>query len=96
VPRGTWAGPPRAQSAVGGPGHDAFSKRSFIEDRPAVYDARCAGASGFLLKDVTADRLLDAVRVVAAGEALVFPAILPAQRPPTSGKPPQSANYALF
>jgi len=40
-----------------------------------VYDALCAGASGFLLKDVTAERLFDAVRVVAAGDALLAPAI---------------------
>jgi DNA-binding NarL/FixJ family response regulator len=35
----------------------------------------CAGASGFLLKDVTAERLFDAVRVVAAGEALLAPSV---------------------
>ncbi|MGI5201129.1 response regulator [Spirillospora sp. CA-108201] len=40
-----------------------------------VYDALVAGASGFLLKDVTAERLFDAVRVVAAGEALLAPAV---------------------
>ena len=40
-----------------------------------VYDALCAGASGFLLKDVTAERLFEAVRVVAAGEALLAPAV---------------------
>jgi DNA-binding NarL/FixJ family response regulator len=40
-----------------------------------VYDALSAGASGFLLKAVTADRLFDAVRVVAAGEALLAPTI---------------------
>jgi DNA-binding NarL/FixJ family response regulator len=40
-----------------------------------VYDALCAGASGFLLKDATAERLFDAVRVVAAGEALLAPAV---------------------
>ncbi len=40
-----------------------------------IYDALSAGASGFLLKDVTAERLFDAVRVVAAGEALIAPAI---------------------
>jgi DNA-binding NarL/FixJ family response regulator len=40
-----------------------------------VYDALRAGASGFLLKDVTAERLFDAVRVVASGEALLAPAI---------------------
>jgi DNA-binding NarL/FixJ family response regulator len=40
-----------------------------------VYDALRAGASGFLLKDVTAERLFDAVRVVAGGEALLAPAV---------------------
>jgi len=40
-----------------------------------VYDALIAGASGFLLKDVPAERLFDAVRVVAAGEALLAPSI---------------------
>ncbi|WP_084959708.1 response regulator [Thermoactinospora rubra] len=40
-----------------------------------VFDALRAGASGFLLKDVTAERLFDAVRVVAEGEALLAPAI---------------------
>ena len=40
-----------------------------------VYDALAAGASGFLLKDVTAEQLFEAVRVVAAGEALLAPAV---------------------
>ncbi|HEY2667732.1 MAG TPA: response regulator transcription factor [Actinomycetota bacterium] len=40
-----------------------------------VYDALSAGASGFLLKDGTAERLFDAVRVIAAGEALLATAI---------------------
>jgi DNA-binding NarL/FixJ family response regulator len=40
-----------------------------------VYDALRAGASGFLLKDVTAERLFDAVRVIAAGDALLAPGI---------------------
>ncbi|WP_051940680.1 response regulator [Phaeacidiphilus oryzae] len=40
-----------------------------------VYDALRAGASGFLLKDVTAERLFDAVRVVAAGDALLAPSV---------------------
>ncbi|MFI6337188.1 response regulator [Streptomyces sp. NPDC050535] len=40
-----------------------------------VYDALAAGASGFLLKDVTAERLFEAVRIVAAGEALLAPGI---------------------
>jgi DNA-binding NarL/FixJ family response regulator len=40
-----------------------------------VYDALTAGASGFLLKDVTPDALLHAVRVVASGEALLAPTV---------------------
>ena len=40
-----------------------------------VYDALGAGASGFLLKDVRAEMLFDAVRVVAAGDALLAPTV---------------------
>ncbi len=40
-----------------------------------VYDALRAGASGFLLKDVTAERLFDAVRIIAAGQALLAPTV---------------------
>jgi DNA-binding NarL/FixJ family response regulator len=40
-----------------------------------VYDALAAGASGFLLKDTAAERLFDAVRTVAAGEALLAPSV---------------------
>jgi DNA-binding NarL/FixJ family response regulator len=41
-----------------------------------VYDALHAGASGFLLKDVDRERLVEAVRTVAAGEALFAPSVL--------------------
>ncbi|MFD9820222.1 response regulator [Streptomyces violascens] len=40
-----------------------------------VYEALHAGASGFLLKDVRRDDLVHAVRVVAAGEALLAPSV---------------------
>jgi DNA-binding NarL/FixJ family response regulator len=40
-----------------------------------VYDALRAGASGFLLKDMRRDELVEAVRVVAAGEALLAPTV---------------------
>jgi DNA-binding NarL/FixJ family response regulator/class 3 adenylate cyclase len=40
-----------------------------------IYRALRIGASGFLLKDAPADRLLDAVRVAAAGDALLAPSI---------------------
>jgi DNA-binding NarL/FixJ family response regulator/class 3 adenylate cyclase len=40
-----------------------------------VFKALRIGATGFLLKDTPSDRLLDAVRVAAAGEALIAPRI---------------------
>ncbi|GGN62558.1 DNA-binding response regulator [Actinoplanes lobatus] len=40
-----------------------------------VYTALAAGASGFLLKDVTADHLAAAVRLVGTGDALLAPSI---------------------
>jgi DNA-binding NarL/FixJ family response regulator len=40
-----------------------------------VYDALRAGASGFLLKDMRRDELVEAVRVVAAGESLLAPTV---------------------
>jgi DNA-binding NarL/FixJ family response regulator len=58
-----------------------------------VYDALRAGASGFLLKDAGADELIHAVRVVAAGEALLAPSITRrliedyARRPPRRDQP---------
>ena len=62
-----------------------------------IYEALRIGASGFLLKDTTADRLLDAVRVAAAGDALIAPSITRrliaqfarAARPHHSGTPPE-------
>jgi DNA-binding NarL/FixJ family response regulator len=40
-----------------------------------VYEALAAGASGFLLKDSTAEDLVSAVRVVARGDALLAPQV---------------------
>ncbi|HEY3139892.1 MAG TPA: response regulator transcription factor [Acidimicrobiales bacterium] len=40
-----------------------------------VFEALRAGASGFVLKDTPPERLLDAIRVVAAGEALLAPGV---------------------
>ena len=58
-----------------------------------VYEALRAGASGFLLKDAPADQLVTAIRVVAAGEALLAPSITRrlieefARRPPSNARP---------
>jgi DNA-binding NarL/FixJ family response regulator len=40
-----------------------------------IYDALRAGASGFLFKDVPGERLFEAVRIIAAGEALLAPSV---------------------
>ena len=43
-----------------------------------VYDALGAGASGFLLKDADPDEIVAAIRVVARGDALIQPSVMPA------------------
>ena len=40
-----------------------------------VYGALRAGAAGFLLKDTPPEKLIDAVRIIAGGEALLAPSI---------------------
>ncbi len=63
---------------------------TFDEDR-VVYDALAAGASGFLLKSAPPAQLVEAVRTVARGEALIAPTVVRrlieefVRRPPPSG-----------
>jgi DNA-binding NarL/FixJ family response regulator len=58
-----------------------------------VYEAMRVGASGFLLKDVPRRQLIEGVRTVAAGDALLAPAITRrlieqfVKRPPASVRP---------
>jgi DNA-binding NarL/FixJ family response regulator len=59
-----------------------------------VYEALRAGASGFLLKDRPPEELVAAVRVVAAGEALIAPSVTRRlieefARRPASPRPPE-------
>jgi DNA-binding NarL/FixJ family response regulator len=65
-----------------------------------VYEALRAGASGFLLKDVGREDLVAAVRVVAAGEALLAPSITRRlleefARRPSDDRPPPVALDVL-
>jgi DNA-binding NarL/FixJ family response regulator len=64
-----------------------------------VYGAIQAGACGFLLKDVTPEHLVGAVRTVAAGDALLAPSItrrLIDRFAPSPAKPPPSGDLATL
>ncbi len=60
---------------TGPPPHPAVLMLTTFDRDEYVYEALRVGASGFLLKDAPADRLLDAVRVAAAGDALLAPSV---------------------
>jgi DNA-binding NarL/FixJ family response regulator len=59
----------------GGPARPRILMLTTFDLDDYVYAALRAGASGFLLKDATAAELVTAVRVVAAGEALLAPSV---------------------
>jgi DNA-binding NarL/FixJ family response regulator len=46
-----------------------------FDDDEYIYGALRAGASGFLVKDMALEEILSAVRVVAAGDALIAPSV---------------------
>ena len=46
-----------------------------FDDDDYVYAALRAGASGFLVKDMALEDILAAIRVVAAGDALIAPSV---------------------
>jgi DNA-binding NarL/FixJ family response regulator len=79
--------------AAAGPGRPRVLMLTTFDLDEYVYEALRAGASGFLLKDATAAELVHAVRVVAAGDALLAPSvtrrlITDFARQPHSGPPP--------
>ncbi|RKT08952.1 LuxR family two component transcriptional regulator [Streptomyces sp. 1114.5] len=68
---------------------------TFDEDEH-VYAALSAGASGFLVKDMALDDILGAVRVVAAGDALIAPSVTRRLIGAfVGGRPPQPGTAAV-
>jgi DNA-binding NarL/FixJ family response regulator len=68
-----------------------------FDDDETVFAALRAGASGFLVKDVEPDELLQAVRVVARGDALLSPSVTRAVIAAFAGGPspgPRAADFA--
>ena len=61
-----------AAEAAGGP---RVLMLTTFDQNEYVYEAMKAGASGFLLKDVRREELVGAVRTVAAGDAMLAPAL---------------------
>jgi DNA-binding NarL/FixJ family response regulator len=51
-----------------------------FDDDDYVYGALRAGASGFLVKDMALEDILTAIRVVAAGDAVIAPGITDRER----------------
>ncbi len=65
----------RAVKAMPGLAHPRIIMLTTFDADEYVFSALRAGASGFLLKDATAEDLVSAVRIVAAGEALLAPSV---------------------
>ncbi|MBV6697751.1 response regulator transcription factor [Kitasatospora aureofaciens] len=72
-----------------------------FDDDDHVYGALRAGASGFLVKDMALDDILAAVRVVAAGDALIAPSVTRrlistfAGQAAPAGTPPEADHQRL-
>jgi DNA-binding NarL/FixJ family response regulator len=62
-------------AAADGPGRPRVLMLTTFDLDEYVYQALRAGASGFVLKDATTAELIHAVKVVAAGDALLAPSV---------------------
>jgi DNA-binding NarL/FixJ family response regulator len=62
-------------AAADGPGRPRVLMLTTFDLDEYVYQALRAGASGFVLKDATTSELIHAVKVVAAGDALLAPSV---------------------
>jgi DNA-binding NarL/FixJ family response regulator len=65
-----------------------------------VYEALLAGASGFVVKDIAPEQLVDAIRVIANGEALLSPTVTRrlieqfVRQPPDAAPPASPRSWA--
>ena len=66
-----------------------------FENDEYVYDALRTGASGFLLKRAGPEQVVEAVRIVARGESLLFPATIRSMAGNHLGTPPRARRWAL-
>jgi DNA-binding NarL/FixJ family response regulator len=84
-----------------GPGQTRVVVLTTFDDDDHVYAALRAGASGFLVKDMALDDILAAIRVVAAGDALIAPSVTRrliaefARRPGPAVSAPASASQRM-
>lgn len=63
-----------------------------FDDDDSLFRALAAGASGFLLKTASPEQLVDAVRVLAAGDALLAPAVTRRVIERFGGRHPDAGN----
>jgi hypothetical protein len=80
------------------PGGSSTASPSICTMDEYVYEALRAGASGYLLKDVPPEQLVEGIRAVGSGEALLAPSItrrvIRGVRPSSAGLRPDSAGRA--
>ncbi|WP_248959070.1 response regulator [Sphaerisporangium perillae] len=77
-----------------GPGGARVIVLTTFDDDDHVYGALRAGASGFLVKDMALDDILAAIRVVAAGDALIAPSVTRRLIAEFAGRPEPAAALA--
>ncbi|MGP4113334.1 response regulator transcription factor [Streptomyces sp. 4N509B] len=83
-----------ASGAGAGGGSPRVLVLTTFDDDDYVYGALHAGASGFLVKDMALDDILAAVRVVAAGDALIAPSVTRRLIREFTGRSPATAKPA--
>ena len=96
MPGSTASRPTRRSSPTPGDGDAPILMLTTFDHDAYVYDALRAGASGFLLKDAPPEQLIEAVRIVAAGDGLIAPAVtkrLIAQFARTAPPPRRRAGF---